>query len=198
MILGTHNSGTGEKLIWWQRPLGPLFNLIARCQSKTIEEQLINGVKLFNLQVTYYKGTWKFSHGCCIYDSNLLDAIKCMKKHSSNNKPIYYQLYLDKNFFTGQNVQKFEELVKVLIEYSKKTHVKLLCAWVEGTDYYPYKSNIKLDVVEHYWTMSWQKLFANNWLDKLPLPKYHAKKYNKIYRYSNTHEYLMLDFYEYK
>ena len=196
MILGTHNSGTGEELVWWQRPLSFIFHLLSRCQSRTIAEQLINGVKLFNLQVTYYKGEWRFSHGCSIYTANLLDAIKKMKRHATKDKPIYYQLYLDKNFFTKQNIKKFEELITVLKEYSSKTNVKLLYAWVEGTDYYPYKSNINLDIAEHYWTKDWAK--DKSLFNKLPLPKHHAKKYNKEYRTNNTHDYLMLDFYEYR
>ena len=90
MILGTHNSGTGEELVWWQRPLSFIFHLLSRCQSRTIAEQLINGVKLFNLQVTYYRGEWRFSHGCSIYTTNLLDAIKKMKRHATKDRPIYY------------------------------------------------------------------------------------------------------------
>ncbi len=194
MILGTHNSGTGEELVWWQRPFSGIFHLLSRCQSRTIREQLDNGVKLFNLQITYYNSKWHFSHGCSIYEMDLLEALKLMKKHAKPEKPIYFQLYLDKNFFVGQNVEKFEELVDILKDYGR--NVKMLCAWVEGTNDYIYKSDIKLDVAEHYWTTTWAK--DKSWIDKLPLPKRHAKKYNKEYRQNNTHEYLMLDFYEYK
>lgn len=194
MILGTHNSGTGEELVWWQRPFGGIFHLLSRCQSRTIREQLDNGVKLFNLQVTYYNNKWHFSHGCSIYEMDLLETLKLMKKHAKPEKPIYFQLYLDKNFFVGQNVEKFEELVDILKDYNR--NVKMLCAWIEGTDNYIYKSDIKLDVAEHYWTTAWAK--DKPWYEKLPLPKRHAKKYNKEYRQNNTHEYLMLDFYEYK
>ena len=196
MILGTHNSGTGEELVWWQRPFAWLINPFSQCQSRTVSEQLINGVKLFNMQITYYMGEWRFSHGCSIYKTKFLDVLKIMKKHSSSTKPIYYQLYLDKNPLTGQNVKKFEELINVLKEYSKKTNVKLLYAWVEGTEYYPYINIKKLDISEHYWTRTWAK--DKSWFNKIPLPKRHAKKYNKEYIENNTHEYLMLDFYEYK
>jgi hypothetical protein len=47
--LGTHNSGTSSKLVWWQRPLGWLLHLTSRCQTLSIEEQLKNNVRLFNL-----------------------------------------------------------------------------------------------------------------------------------------------------
>ena len=55
MTFSTHNSGTGEKLVWWQRPFSALLNATARCQSMTIKEQLDFGVKFFNLQITKYK-----------------------------------------------------------------------------------------------------------------------------------------------
>ena len=49
--------------------------------------------------------------------------------------------------------------------------------------------------------MSWAKTFGTTWVDKLPLPKRHARKYNGEYKYkydtwSDDREYLMLDFVE--
>ena len=76
--LGTHNSGTSSKLVWWQRPFAYLLNLTARCQTLSIEEQLKNFVRLFNIQVTYYKNEWVFSHGICIYRGKMSDAISKM------------------------------------------------------------------------------------------------------------------------
>ena len=51
---------------------------------------------------------------------------------------------------------------------------------------------------EHYWTMGWAKINAKSWLDYIPLPKRHAKKYNKQYIEENKADYLMLDFIEIK
>ena len=44
MILGTHNSATSSKLVWWQRPLTWIIQPFSRCQSKSIDEQLKDGV----------------------------------------------------------------------------------------------------------------------------------------------------------
>jgi hypothetical protein len=49
---------------------------------------------------------------------------------------------------------------------------------------------------EHYWTLSWGKMYGKNWKDKLPLPKRHAKKFNAKYKSECKKEYLMLDYYE--
>lgn len=195
MIFGTHNSGTGEKLVWWQRPFSFLLHLTSRCQSQTIDEQLKHGVKLFNFQITYYKNEWRFSHGLCIYDINVEDVLKKLKKFSKLNKPIYYQLHLDKNFLLGQNVEEFKKLVNRL---KKQSGAHMLYAFIEGTNEYIYNSNsdIELDISEHYWSSYWGKYYGKSIIDRLPLPKRHAKKYNKKYKEENEFEYLMLDFYE--
>lgn len=112
MILGTHNSATSGKLVWWQRPFALLLHLTSRCQDRTIAEQLADGVKLFNLQVCWYKGEWRISHGLCIYEEKLFVVLRKMKLYSEWSKEkIIFQLYLDKNFFTGQNEEEFIKLV---------------------------------------------------------------------------------------
>ena len=47
--LGTHNFGTSSKLVWWQRPFGYLLNSTSQCQTLSIEEQLKNFVRVFNI-----------------------------------------------------------------------------------------------------------------------------------------------------
>lgn len=197
-FLGTHNSGTFSKLVWWQRPFGFLLNLFSRCQTLSIKEQLEKNVRLFNLQVAFYKGEWVFSHGLCIYKEKLFDALEVMREYSEkNNCDIYYQLYLDKNFLIGQNVLEFKKLVnQLLIKY---TSVKMRKAYVENKKTYVYnntKDNINIS--EHYWSMGWAKNNAKSWIDYLPLLKRHAKKYNKKYIEENKADYLMLDYIEIK
>ena len=193
--LGTHNSGTSSKLVWWQRPFGYLLNLTSRCQKLSIEDQLKNFVRIFNIQVTYYKNKWVFSHGICIYTGKLLDAIEKMKRYAIPESPVYFQLFLDKNFLLGQN-KEFRKMVVNLNNELKDTNVHMLYAYIEGTDEYPYRSNIELNTSEHYWTTSWAVANAKSWIDKLPLPKRHAKIYNDTYVEENKADYLMLDFIE--
>lgn len=196
MIYGTHNSATGGKLIWWQRPFAWLLNTTSRCQNKSIEQQLRDGVKLFNLQITYYKGEWHFSHGLSIYKENFIEALAKMRAVATKREPIYFQLYLDKNFFCGQNKEKFKKLVEDIKNYYCAQHFVMLSAWIENSNEYPYKSRKKIDLREHYWTLTWGKTLGQNLLDMLPFPLRHAKKYNKKYKENCTSNYLMLDFYE--
>ena len=192
MILGTHNSATSGKLVWWQRPFSLLLHLTSRCQDRNIREQIEDGVRLFNLQVCWYKGEWRISHGLCIYEDKLMDVLEELKAY----KGIVIQLYLDKNFFVGQNEEEFMKLVG----YVKKNYCSpkfiLHTVWIEGTNKYPHKTEYKLNIEEHYGSKGWASVFANAWLDRLPLPKLHAKKHNKGYKLACKSEYLMLDYYE--
>lgn len=198
MIYGTHNSATGGQLVWWLRPLAWLVNLTSKCQTKSIEEQLKDGVRLFNLQVTKYRGKWVFSHGAAIYKEELIPILALMKLYASEEKPIYFNLYLDDNWFTGQPDEEFKRLVRELLQvYNRDSNVKMLYAWIEGSDEYPYKSGIQLSYEEHYWTLLWAKKYAKSLLDWLPLPKLHARSYNAKYKKSCNKEFLMLDFYEF-
>ena len=128
--LGTHNSGTSSKLVWWQRPFGYLLNLTSRCQTLSIEDQLKNNVRLFNLQVTFYKNECVFSHGLCIYTGKLLDAIESMKQYAAKKSPVYFQLFLDKNFLLGQNKEAFKKLVCDLLDDLRDTNIYMIYACI--------------------------------------------------------------------
>ena len=195
--LGTHNSGTSSKLVWWQRPFAWILHLTSRCQTLSIEEQLKRNVRLFNLQITRYKKDWVFSHGMCIYTEKLYDALNVMVQYATEDSPVYFQLFLDKNFLLGQNKPEFRKLVDDLVDELKGTHVHMRYAYIEKGHEYPYNDlTIKLDESEHYWTKSWADANAESWIDYLPLPRRHAKRYNKKYKEENKRDYLMLDFIE--
>ena len=197
MTYGTHNSATGGELLTWLKPLAWVINPTSKCQNKTIAQQLADGVKVFNLQVARIGGKWRFSHGLAIYKEDVWDALKLMKLCASVKEPIYFQLYLDKCFWCKQDVEEFEFFVAQVKNELCNSYFIMLSAWVEGTKYYPHKSNCKISLSEHYWSAGWIKSAKPKCLlDRLPLPKYHAKKYNAKYRAENNAKYLMLDYYE--
>lgn len=197
MIFGTHNSATGGQLLWWLRPLAWVINPTSKCQNRTIQEQLQDGVKLFNLQVAYVNGKWRFSHGLAIYKEDVMLTIRQLRAWATRHEPIYIQLYLDKCFWGRQSVNEFEKLV----EYIKWTFCDekfyLLPPWIEGTDITYKGSDCNLSWEEHYWTLSWAKKNAEEWMDYLPLPKRHARKFNAQYKSECKSGYLMLDYYNY-
>ena len=197
MILGTHNSATGGRLLWWLRPLAWVINPTSKCQDRTISQQLADGVKVFNLQVAYVNGKWRFTHGLAVYKEDVMLTIRQLRAWATKHEPIYFQLYLDKCFWCKQDVEEFEFLVANIKNELCNTYFIMLSAWVESSEYYPHKSNSGISLEEHYWTLGWMKSAKPKCLlDRLPLPKYHAKKYNKTYKENNKAEYLMLDYYE--
>lgn len=196
ILFGTHNSGTCYKLVWWQRIFGFILNLVSRCQSRSIVEQLRDGVILFNFQVCHYRNDWYFSHGLCVYDGKLFDALSLIEGElfSDVNKKIYIQLSLDKNFLIGQDIDRFKVLVNELLnKYNNDvSRLRIISCVIEGGERLFSDSNHGLYYEEKYWTSS----FVGSFMDKLPLPSYHAKKYNRKYIESCKKDILMLDFYD--
>ena len=197
MILGTHNSGTGGELLWWLRPLAWVINPTSKCQDRSIQEQLSDGVRLFNLQVAHIGNRWRFSHGLALYKEDVMLTIRQLRAWATRHEPIYFQLYLDKSWWCKQDEIAFINLVSIIrAELLEDGIFMMFDPWVEGTNEHFKMGNVfeKISLEEHYWTRSWGK--DKSWVDKLPLPRRHAKKFNTKYKSECMKEYLMLDYYE--
>ena len=197
MINGTHNSATGGELLWWLKPLSWIINPTSKCQDRTIQEQLADGVKLFNLQVAYVGGKWRFSHGLAVYKEDVMLTIRQLRAWATKHKPIYFQLYLDKCFWCRQNKIEFEKLIRYIKDNYCNDSFLLLPPWIEGTNITYKGSDCNLSWEERYWTMGWAKS-TKKWYNYIPLPKRHAKKYNSKYKSECKKEYMMLDYYNYE
>lgn len=198
MIFGTHNSATGGHLVWWLRPFACIINPTSKCQDRTIAQQLADGVKLFNLQVAFVGGKWRFTHGLAIYKEDVIETIAKMKACASAKEPIYFQLVLDKCLWATNSDTAFAQLVADIKKQFCCPYFVMLYAWVEGTKKYPHKSESKLKWEEHYWTLNWGKMYGKTWIDRLPLPKRHARLHNAEYKRECKTEYLMLDYYNHE
>lgn len=198
MIYGTHNSATGGKLLWWLRPLAWVINPTSKCQDKTISDQLADGVKLFNLQVAYINGKWRFTHGLAIYKEDVIETIAKMKACATKEEPIYFQLYLDKCFWCNQNEIKLIELIAQIRCEFLDDKLMMFDPLIEGTDEHFRMGNVfeNISLEEHYWTLAWGKMYGKSWIDKLPLPKRHARLHNAEYKKNCNSKYLMLDYYD--
>ena len=195
MILGTHNSATGGNLLWWLKPFAWVINPTSKCQDRSIAQQLEDGVKLFNLQVAYVGGKWRFSHGLALYKEDVYETIALMKSFATKENPVYFNLYLDKCFWCKQDIEEFEFLVHCVSQEFCNEKMEMLYAWVEGSETNE-KKVFPIKWSEKYWTMAWGKMYGKSWIDKLPLPKRHARKFNAKYKSVCKKKYLMLDYYE--
>ena len=196
MIFGTHNSATGGQLLWWLRPLTWIINPTSKCQDRTIADQLADGIKIFNLQIAKIGDKWKFTHGLAVYKDDVWNTLKLMRLCASVKEPIYFQLYLDKCLWCKQDIKAFEQFVQKVKTELCTNYFVIKSIWIDGSKVDPCIKEPNLSLEEHYWSMGWAKVNAKSWIDYLPLPRRHAKKYNNKYKKECTKQYLMLDFYD--
>ena len=72
-MIGTHQSLTYAKpLQWYFKP----FHFVAKCQERDYKEQYKLGVRLFDIRIKPYKGTWRVAHGSMIFDIDLYEVLR--------------------------------------------------------------------------------------------------------------------------
>ena len=102
-ILGTHNSMSYlPPLHWWGWLLIPL----ARCQKKTIDEQLAAGARCFDLRVSFDRhGMAQFRHGWCRFGGG--DTVTgVLTRLQQYGEPIYVRLILEEPLSVWNAVKK--------------------------------------------------------------------------------------------
>ncbi len=123
-LLGTHNSATGEQPADLPSLLGAP---IARCQTKTIAEQLEAGVRLFDLRVKPYRHATRnniyyplekiqnctLGHGMCDYNINLGEAVKTINSFGKENDRQMYVLVT----FEGKLQDQHESFVGDVVRF---------------------------------------------------------------------------------
>ena len=101
-ILGTHNSMSYlPPRRWWHRLMLPF----ARCQSKTIDEQLSAGARCFDLRISFDRdGMARFRHGWCRFadDETLTAVLERLQQHGG----IYVRLILEEPLTLWNTVKK--------------------------------------------------------------------------------------------
>lgn len=90
MKLGSHNSMSYLKPKKWY--LTP-FRFVAKCQSKSIEEQFKAGVRMFDIRVSYDKyGIPEFRHGSMAFKGNVDEVFKYL---NTRRCKVYVRLILE-------------------------------------------------------------------------------------------------------
>lgn len=120
MELGTHNSMTYLKpKKWFLYP----FQFIARCQSKTIQQQYEDyNVRLFDIRIKYNKdGDPEFRHGSMAYKGDVYETLNYL---NSKNVPIKIRILLEtkkedslNEIFFIKDLNRFKELYPNLTFY---------------------------------------------------------------------------------
>lgn len=79
--IGTHDSITGEKGLWWCLPLIPF----SRTQSKTLLQQYEAGARLFDIRAKYIQGKWRGAHGWWFTKRGLEDILRDLVKKATED-----------------------------------------------------------------------------------------------------------------
>lgn len=167
---------------WWMR----LFNFMAQCQSKTIEEQYELGIRMFDLRIKYDKDlNPRFAHGLVEYDKKIEDVLDYL---ASREETCFVRIILENpksklierysiKFVEDVNtwVNKYSNLV--FFEGRRKCDWKLLIDLGPNPDYVQMISSMTGTILDDWCP----KLFA--WL------------HNKDIRECGTsHDWLFMDF----
>lgn len=192
MIFGTHNSLTGYPLLGWRRIFGFMINPLARCQNKTIDEQLKLGVRWFNLQVNLKGDTWYASHGIAWYNANVMEILDKLDKFAKDkNEKIYVQLYMDRHLLHHTDHIVFRRFaMNVMSIFSNIIFERV---YDEQNDILILEDKLK-NGYEIYWTLTWARNVGKKWYYYLPFPKVWRKRVMNSMEIPSDTEYLMVDY----
>lgn len=135
-MIGTHNSCTGYE------PVHKIFNIIKllwKCQEKTLDQQLHDGVEYFDIRVRYINNRWQCCHGIVDVKKYYLQLEEILLWGYINNVKI--RLILERG-----NSEIFKNMVNTL----SKKYDCLVFAAIKNN--WQIILNRDLPITECYWT----------------------------------------------
>lgn len=119
MEIGTHNSMTYLPLKKWYMYV---YNFVAKCQSKTIEEQYEKyGIRAFDLRISFdNKGIPEFRHGLVRYKGSVEKVLKYLNSKGDTKVRIVYEDPADKGILKDTNTELFKRACLLYILKYKK------------------------------------------------------------------------------
>lgn len=113
-MLGSHNSITSCPHPWWQFVFCPF----SKCQSKSLEEQYLSGVRYFDFRLKVYpSGYYFFSHGLMRYPGlDLMSVLSRLERLSVPEDPVYFRILLEYNRppeDEGMIVSRFKDILRL-------------------------------------------------------------------------------------
>lgn len=106
IILGSHNSMSYlSPRCWW----GWLMLPFARCQSKTIDEQIAAGVRCFDIRISFDSNSLPcFRHGWCQFggEETLTSVLYRLQSYSNNGYVLYVRVILEEPLTLWQTIRK--------------------------------------------------------------------------------------------
>lgn len=162
--IATHDSGTGEKSLWFCIPLIPF----ARTQSKTIKEQYEADCRIFDIRCKKVLGKWRIAHGWWFSKVTIDDILNYLNRKPDARVTLTYE---------GKEKNSKEFLVQTTIWRQKYKNIRyggIASKYSDNT------KGIKVQYVYHYYgDKNWLdaptqskfvKLDGSSWHTYIPIP----------------------------
>lgn len=187
--IGSHDTMTYlPPKYWWLKP----FHFMAKCQTKTIQEQYEAGVRMFDMRIKFNEKEWKweFAHGYMVFKCDDIEEVfDWLDKQ--NGSQVYIRLLLEYN----RPVKNIDDISELFKWYSI-----LLCNKFLNLEFFEFRRKYdwkQLNSFEgmaepdiHQATSSTTGNILDDWF-----PALFAKTFNKnILEQGTTHDWLLMDF----
>lgn len=172
-IKGSHNSATGEKSANF---LSKLVKPFAKCQSKTLKQQLEDDVQAFDFRVRYKNDKLIIVHGLWNSGLNINTILKKIVSHARFSNKEYYVRIIYTGEVYDENYHKFELWCK---RVPNKTLIKYNIVDKFGYKFYKNFNNhcehlykdLSVNFKTFYWLIPipwlWNKLIKPNIEEKV-------------------------------
>lgn len=193
-MLGSHNSCTYLPCRkWWMY----LINWAVKCQSKSLSEQFLQGVRYFDIRLKYDKrdeNKWIISHGIVEYKADINDILNTLNNLAAyTGERVYVRFLLEYNEIPDDFATKILNL-QSYVGWARGTysHLTFHCIMLKWNEY---TTNNYIDVgIHHFYssTLGWKRL--------LWIPYLYAKLHNRKFKKENKElleskdQVMMLDF----
>lgn len=196
--LASHDSMTYLKpKKWWQR----LGNFLAKCQSKTIVEQLEYGVSMFDLRIRSCGDSLIFAHGLAEYGADVFEVLNALDFGSrarsisdTNYDKISVRLLLEEAYDDDSDTNEvaFIKFCKLCEEqYPNLEFCGAYRKW-DWKQIYKFNSNLTEDDIDQNHSSFVSSKGKRTWCF---IPWLYAKLNNKkILKKGTDKKYLMIDF----
>lgn len=190
-IIASHNTMSYLKpRHWWMK----LFSFIYKCQDKTIRQQLLEGVRDFDIRIAVDDDfNYCFAHGIVKFRStstdNIVSIFRLLNGKSYTERiPINVRLIFEEPYHTKLTEEKTKRFIYLIYDLLNSYKYINLYEFRRKYDWKNLTPEFNRNVDYEQFISSMNGKWYNSWL-----PRIFAKRYNKE-AVSNTDKTLFIDF----
>lgn len=168
MLIGTHNSGTGEAS---KGLLSCLIAPFAKCQSKTIQQQYDAGCRYFDLRVTFIGDKLYLAHGLWKSKTSLEEALEVLNKYNDVYVSITYEHNID-------NI----DIYKLYIDniYNIYNNIKYTYIAIKNPKWTVIESINSISTIQGF-----KSLDGSSWHTYIPIPWFWDRVLSRPHKFNN-------------